>query len=176
MQERPEPMTGSRPAHPPATTKPTGGVDTGHGTRVETASSRGDTLEDVLAPENVAQAWKQVRANKGAAGVDGMEIGDFPDFIRTHWEKIRGKLTEGTYKPSPVRRVSIPKGNGEFRSLGIPTVLDRAIQQAIAQVLTPVYEPVFSDHSHGFRPGRSAHDAIHEMHRKSLVKGKGCHV
>jgi RNA-directed DNA polymerase len=124
----------------------------------------------------VALAWKQVRANKGAAGVDGMETGDFPDFIRKHWEMIRGKLMEGTYKPSPVRRVSIPKGNGEFRSLGIPTVLDRVIQQAIAQVLTPVYEPTFSDHSHGFRPGRSAHDAIREMHRKSLVKGKTCHV
>lgn len=176
MPERPEPMTGSRPAHPPDTMKPTGGVENGHGARAEKASSRGDTLEDVLASENVARAWKQVRSNKGVAGVDGMEIGDFPDFIRKHWETIRGKLAEGTYKPSPVRRVSIPKGNGEFRSLGIPTVLDRVIQQAIAQVLAPVYEPHFSESSHGFRPGRSAHDAIHEMHRKSLVKGKKCHV
>lgn len=161
--------------HPPNPKKPTGGVE-GQGAGVEKASSRGDTLEDVLASENMALAWKQVRANKGVAGVDGMEIGDFPDFVRKHWDTIRGKLVEGTYKPSPVRRVSIPKGNGEFRSLGIPTVLDRVIQQAIAQVLTPVYERVFSEHSHGFRPGRSAHDAISEMHRKSLVKGKRCHV
>lgn len=176
MPERPEPITGSRPAHPPTTTKPQGEVRHGHGTQVEKASSRGDTLEDVFAPENVALAWKQVRANKGAAGVDGMEIGDFPDFIRKHWEMIRSKLIDGTYKPSPVRRVSIPKGNGEFRSLGIPTVLDRVIQQSMAQILTPLYEPVFSDHSHGFRPGRSAHDAIHEMHQKALGKGQKCYV
>ena len=133
MLERPEPITGSRPAHPPTTTKPQGEVRHGHGTRAETASSRGDTLEDVLASVNVAQAWKQVRANKGAAGVDGMEIGDFPSFIRKHWETILGRLMEGAYKPSPVRRVSIPKGNGEFRSLGIPTVLDRVIQQSSAK-------------------------------------------
>jgi RNA-directed DNA polymerase len=176
MPESPEPITGSRPAHPPTTTKPQGEVRHGHGTRAETASSRGDTLQDVLSSENLLLAWKQVRSNRGAAGVDGMETWDFPAFIRKNWEMIRGKLMEGTYKPSPVRRVSIPKGNGEFRSLGIPTVLDRVIQQSIAQVLTPVYEPIFSDHSHGFRPGRSAHDAIHEMHQKSLVKGKKCHV
>jgi len=117
-----------------------------------------------------------VRANKGAAGIDGMEIGDFPAFMREHWEKLRGKLEDGTYKPSPVRRVTIPKDGGGVRPLGIPTVLDRLIQQAIAQVLTPLYEPTFSDHSHGFRPMRSAHDAIHEMREEGIAKGRRCHV
>lgn len=95
--------------HPPNPKRSTGGVDEGQVAGAEKASSRGDTLEDVLAPENMAQAWKQVRANKGVAGVDGMEIGDFPDFVRKHWDTIRGKRVGGTYKPSPVRRVSIPK-------------------------------------------------------------------
>jgi RNA-directed DNA polymerase len=85
-----------------------------------------------------------VKANAGAAGIDGMEVGDFPAFMREHWEKIRGKLEGGTYKPSPVRRVSIPKdGGGGYRLLGIPTVLDRVIQQATSQVLTPLYDPTF---------------------------------
>ncbi len=85
-----------------------------------------------------------MRANKGAAGIDGMEVGDFPAFMREQWEKLRGKLEDGSYKPSPVRRVSIPKdGGGGYRLLGIPTVFDRTIQQAIAQVLTPLYDPTF---------------------------------
>jgi len=117
-----------------------------------------------------------VKANRGAAGIDGVETGDFPAFMREHWEKIRGKLEAGTYVPAPVRRVSIPKDGGGTRSLGIPTVLDRLIQQAIAQVLTPLYEPLFSEHSHGFRPGRSAHDAINEMAEEGRRKGKRCHV
>ncbi len=145
-------------------------------TRAETASSRGYTLGDVLRPENLKLAWKQVKANRGAAGIDGVETGAFPAFMRQHWEKIRGKLEAGTYVPAPVRRASIPKDGGGTRSLGIPTVLDRLIQQAIAQVLTPLYEPVFSDHSHGFRPGRSAHGAIAEMAEEGRGKGKSCHV
>ncbi|MCP5067620.1 MAG: group II intron reverse transcriptase/maturase, partial [bacterium] len=118
-----------------------------------------------------------MRANKGSAGIDGMEVGDFPAFMREQWEKLRGKLEDGSYKPSPVRRVSIPKdGGGGHRLLGIPTVFDRTIQQAIAQVLTPLYDPTFSDHSHGFRPMRSAHDAISEMCEEGNKRGKRCHV
>lgn len=147
-----------------------------HRSQAEKASSRGYTLRDVLAPENLAIAWKQVKSNKGAAGIDGMEVGDFPDFMREHWETLRGKLKSGSYCPSPVRRVEIPKDGGGTRPLGIPTVLDRLIQQAIAQVLTPLYEPTFSDHSHGFRPNRSAHDAIQEMREEGIVKGRRCHV
>jgi hypothetical protein len=93
-------------------------------------------LVDVLRPENLALAWKQVKANQGSAGIDGMEAGDFPAYMQANWEKIRGKLEDGTYKPFPVRSVSIPKDGGGRRPLGIPTVLDRVIQQAIAQVLT----------------------------------------
>ena len=105
-----------------------------------------------------------------------MEVGDFPDFYAKHWETIRRKLMEGSYRPSPVRRVTIPKDKGQTRDLGIPTVLDRLIQQSIAQVLTPHYEAVFSDHSHGFRPRRSAHHAIAQMREEALQKGEKCHV
>lgn len=96
-----------------------------------------------------------------------MEILEFPDFLRLHWETIRRKLLDGTYAPSPVRRVDISKPDGTERPLGIPTVLDRVIQQAMAQILTPIYEPVFSDHSYGFRPARRAHDAIQAVQRES---------
>jgi len=168
--------TGSRPAHPSTTTKPQGEVRHGYGTQAEQESSHGITLEDILSPENLSQAWKQVRANKGAAGVDGMEVGDFPDFYAKHGETIHRKLMEGSYSPSPVRRVMIPKDKGQYRSLGIPTVLDRLIQQAIAQALTPQYEAVFSDRSYGFRPRRSAHGAIEMMHKEGLAKGKKAHV
>jgi len=168
--------TGSRPAHPSTTTKPQGEVRHGYGTQAEQESSHGITLEDILSPENLSQAWKQVRANKGAAGVDRMEVGDFPDFYAKHGETIHRKLMEGSYSPSPVRRVMIPKDKGQYRSLGIPTVLDRLIQQAIAQALTPQYEAVFSDRSYGFRPRRSAHGAIEMMHKEGLAKGKKAHV
>lgn len=168
--------TGNRPAHPSTTTKPQGEVRHGYGTLAEQESSRGITLEDILSSENLSLAWKQVRANKGAAGVDGMEVRNFPDFYTKHWEMIHQKLMEGSYSPSPVRRVIIPKGKGQTRSLGIPTVLDRLIQQSIAQALTPQYEAVFSDRSHGFRPRRSAHHAIAQMHEEALPKGKRCHV
>ena len=145
--------------------------------RAEKESSRDDLetglLGKVLSPENVAQAWKQVRANKGAAGVDGMTVEDFPDFVRQHWSTIRNKLENGTYNPSPVRRVLIPKEQGAFRTLGIPTVLDRVIQQAIAQVMGELHDPDFSEHSYGFRPGRSAHQAIEAMREMSLNKGRG---
>lgn len=122
------------------------------------------------------EAWKRVRANKGAPGIDGMKVGEFPAFVRKHWEKIRAKLEDGSYQPSPVKRVYIPKPDGNRRALGIPTVLDRVIQQAIAQVLGPMYEPSFSDHSHGFRPGRSARRAVEELQKEGRRKGAKCHV
>ena len=140
--------------------------------RVEKERVRDDLFEQVLSPENMQRAWKQVKANKGAAGVDGITVGEFPDHIRPHWETIKSKLREGTYKPSPVRRVLIPKEKGKFRTLGIPTVLDRVIQQAIAQVLGELYDPEFSENSYGFRPERSAHQVIEAMREMSLMKGK----
>ena len=151
-------------------------MSVGNRTQAETASSRGYTLIDVLEPENIAAAWKKVKANNGKPGIDGMEVGDFPDFLREHWEKLRGKLEDGSYKPSPVRRVEIPKDGGGKRALGIPTVLDRMIQQAIAQVLTPLYDPTFSESSFGFRPMRSAHDAITVMASEGRKMGSRCHV
>ncbi|MDP2735239.1 MAG: group II intron reverse transcriptase/maturase, partial [bacterium] len=127
-------------------------------------------LERMLSSENMQAAWKRVKANKGAAGVDGMSIEAFLEFARDEWEKIREKLLAGRYQPSPVRRVEIPKATGGTRPLGIPTVLDRLIQQAIAQVLVPLFDPTFSDSSFGFRPGRSAHDAVYQV-REYIRKG-----
>ena len=120
-------------------------------------------IEQILDPQNLAAAWKRVKANKGAPGVDGMTIDSFPAFAREHWPRIAHDLMEGTYRPAPVRRVWIPKPDGSKRPLGVPTVLDRVIQQAIAQVLGPLFEAGFSEHSHGFRPGRSAHQAVVAM-------------
>jgi len=102
------------------------------------------------------QAWKRVRANQGAPGADDMAIAQFPAFARNKWSDIRQSLLAGTYQPKPVKRVEIPKPTGGTRPLGIPTVLDRLIQQAIAQELVPIFDPGFSGYSYGFRPGRSA--------------------
>lgn len=120
-------------------------------------------FSQVLDSANLSLAWKQVKANKGAPGIDGMTIDDFPAFARQHWERIRSQLSEGTYAPAPVRRVFIPKPDGSQRPLGVPTVLDRVIQQAIAQVLTPLYDGDFSQHSYGFRAGRNAHQAVRQV-------------
>jgi RNA-directed DNA polymerase len=117
-------------------------------------------LSAVLARENMQQAWKRVRSNKGAAGVDGLSIDETAEQLRTKWPLIREQLLHGTYRPQPVRRVTIPKPNGGQRELGIPTVTDRLIQQALLQVLQPMLDPTFSQHSYGFRPGRSAHEAV----------------
>ena len=106
------------------------------------------------------QAWKRVKANGGTAGVDGLDIGQTARQLRTEWPRIREALLQGTYQPSPVRRVMIPKPGGGQRELGIPTVTDRLIQQALLQVLQPMIDPGFSEHSYGFRPGRRAHDAV----------------
>jgi RNA-directed DNA polymerase len=122
----------------------------------------GPTLERVLDKENLRSAWLAVKANDGAPGVDGMDVKACEEHIREHWEKIEAKLLAGAYKPGAIRAVEIPKASGGTRTLGIPNVLDRVIQQTIHQVLSPVWEPDFSAHSHGFRPGRSAHDAVRE--------------
>jgi group II intron reverse transcriptase/maturase len=118
------------------------------------------TLESVLATENLNAAWSQVKTNDGAAGVDGWDVERSLPRIRERWTGIEAALLAGRYQPAAVRAVTIPKPNGGERTLGIPTVLDRVIQQAIHQQLGPVWEPDFSEHSYGFRPGRSAHDAV----------------
>jgi len=120
-------------------------------------------MEQVLTPENLQAAWRRVKANAGAPGIDGMTVEAFPAFCRQHGPVIRSALREGTYRPAPVRRVFIPKPDGSQRPLGVPTVLDRVIQQALAQVLTPLFEGGFSDHSYGFREGRNAHQAVREV-------------
>lgn len=144
-----------------STGNPTGGADV---RRCDPQPAlHDDGMERVLDPENLQRAWKRVKANRGAPGMDGMRIEDFPAFARSHWAEIRQHLERGPYQPQPVRRVSIPKPGGGERLLGIPTVVDRVIQQAIAQVLTPIFDPGFSESSFGFRPGRSAHGALRQV-------------
>jgi RNA-directed DNA polymerase len=117
-------------------------------------------MEQMVTEANATVAWEAVKANRGAPGIDGMTTSELRDHIRAHGETMRQKLLAGTYAPSPVRRVEIPKPQGGTRLLGIPTVVDRWIQQMLLQVLQPIFDPTFSEHSYGFRPGRSAHDAI----------------
>ena len=119
-----------------------------------------DLLGQALARENMARAWKRVLANKGSAGVDGRTVLETGEYLKVAWPDIRARLLDGSYRPSAVRRVGIPKPGGGTRELGIPTVVDRLIQQALLQVLQPLIDPTFSVHSHGFRPGRSAHGAV----------------
>jgi len=116
--------------------------------------------EQVFERKNLLAALKRVKENKGAPGIDGMTVDELPEYLKAHWLDIRAQLDAGTYEPQPVRRHEIPKPEGGVRLLGIPTVLDRLIQQAMAQVMTLLFEPGFSRHSYGFRPGRRAHDAV----------------
>lgn len=120
-------------------------------------------MERILAPENLATAWKRVKANKGAPGIDGMTVEAFPAFCREHWPRIRAAIMKGTYRPAPVRRVFIPKSDGTPRPLGVPTVLDRVIRQTMALVLGPLFESGFSESSYGFREGRNAHQAVRQV-------------
>jgi len=120
-------------------------------------------MEQVLDPENLRRAWRRVKSNAGAPGIDGMTVEAFPAFSRKHWPRIRSALMTGTYRPAPVRRVFIPKPDGSERPLGVPTVLDRVIQQALAQVMSPCFDGGFSNHSYGFREGRNAHQAVREV-------------
>jgi group II intron reverse transcriptase/maturase len=129
-------------------------------TRHDTEGTGSALLQAALTRENLRRAFKRVRANKGAAGVDGLDIDQTARQLVTAWPTLREQLLRGTYRPSPVRRVTIPKPEGGERELGIPTVTDRLIQQALLQVLQPILDPKFSEHSYGFRPGRRAHDAV----------------
>ena len=129
-----------------------------------------DLLSSALEPANLVQAWRQVKSNKGAPGIDGITIDAYPDFAKQRWATVRQALLDGTYRPSPVLRKAIEKPDGGERLLGIPTVQDRVIQQAIAQVLSPVFDPKFSESSVGFRPGRSAHDGVRQV-KQSIKDG-----
>jgi RNA-directed DNA polymerase len=117
-------------------------------------------MEEVCERENCLRALQRVKSNKGSPGIDGMKVGELPGYLKQHWLAIREQLLSGTYEPQPVRRVEIPKPDGGVRKLGIPTVLDRFVQQAVMQVLQGRWDGTFSEHSHGFRPGRSAHQAV----------------
>ena len=142
---------------------PTGGAQGRRGG--EQPSLHHNLMERVLSPENLHRAWKRVEANKGAPGIDGVPVEAFREWARIHWPAARQALEDGAYQPQPVRRVTIPKAGGGERMLGIPTVMDRVIQQAIAQVLTPIFDPGFSESSHGFREQRSAHGALKQIKR-----------
>ena len=122
-------------------------------------------MERVVARENAELALKRVRRNKGSPGIDGMTVDGLEPYLYEHWKEIREHLLAGTYRPSAVKRQLIPKSGGGMRELGIPTVLDRFVQQLFLQVLQPVFDPTFSEHSHGFRPGRRAHDAVRKAQR-----------
>jgi len=121
-----------------------------------------DLMDQALARENMLAALKRVEENRGAPGVDGVTVEELRDYVREHWSRIREELLAGTYKPQPVRRVEIPKPGGGIRILGIPTTIDRLIQQALLQVLTPIFDPTFSPYSYGFRPGKRGHDAVRQ--------------
>lgn len=129
-------------------------------------------MEAVVVAENLRRALRRVLANKGSPGMDGMTVQELPEYLKGEWPHLREELLEGRYRPQPVRRVEIPKEGGGVRKLGIPTVVDRLIQQAILQVLTPLYDPTFSPHSYGFRPGKSAHQAL-EQAREYAASGRG---
>ena len=129
-------------------------------TETNEADNAEGLLEAILSRDNLNAAYVKVKQNKGAAGVDGMSVEDMLPYLKEHREELLERIRKGKYRPKPVRRVEIPKPDGGVRLLGIPTVIDRMLQQAVAQVLEPIFEETFSDYSYGFRPGRSAHDAI----------------
>ncbi len=129
-------------------------------------------MEEICDRENMEEALRRVKANKGSAGIDGMTVGGIADYLKQHWPAVRERLLNGTYKPNPVRRVEIPKPDGGVRKLGIPTVLDRLIQQAVMQVLQRQWDGTFSEHSYGFRPGRSAHQAVAQA-QQYIAEGQG---
>ena len=147
------------------------GTESSAGERgIESPAIAEQLMEEVCGRENCKQALKRVKANKGSAGVDGMTVQQLPEHLKQHWPAIREQLLNGTYEPQPVRRVEIPKPDGGVRKLGIPTVLDRFIQQAVMQVLQGKWDRTFSDHSYGFRPGRSAHQAV-EQAQQYIAEG-----
>jgi len=131
----------------------------------ESPATEEQLMEEVCDRRNLERAWKRVRGNKGSPGVDGLTIDETRDYLREHWQTIREQLLKGTYPPQPVRRVEIPKPDGRVRKLGVPCVVDRLIQQAVLQVLQKQWDLTFSEHSYGFRPGRSAHQALAQAQR-----------
>ena len=138
----------------------------------ESPASTNRLMEEVCERENLKEALRRVKANKGSAGVDGMTVGGITDYLKQHWPAIREQLLNGTYEPRPVRRVEIPKPDGGVRKLGIPTVLDRFIQQSVMQVLHRQWDPTFSEGSYGFRPGRSAQQAVAQA-QQYIAEGHG---
>ena len=136
------------------------------------ANNEQQLMEEVCERENCLQALKRVKSNKGSAGIDGMKVDQLSGYLKEHWPVIREQLLSGTYRPQPVKRVDIPKPDGGMRKLGIPTVLDRMVQQAILQVLQRKWDAGFSEHSYGFRPGRSAHQAAAKA-QQYIVEGRG---
>jgi len=138
----------------------------------ESPVSTNRLMEEVCERGNLKEALRRVKANKGSAGVDGMTVGGIADYLKQHWPAIREQLFNGTYEPKPVRRVEIPKPDGGVRKLGIPTVLDRFVQQAVMQVLQRKWDRTFSEHSYGFRPGRSAQQAVAQA-QQYIVEGRG---
>jgi len=135
----------------------------GRGT--ERLASTERLMEEVCERENLRKALQRVRANKGSAGIDGMTVGELPAYLTEHWPALRDQVLSGTYRPAPVKRVCIPKPDGGKRNLGIPTVLDRFLQQAVLQVLQTRWDPTFSEYSYGFRPNRSPHQAVDQAQR-----------
>ncbi len=131
------------------------------------SSATSNLIEQVVAWDNMLKAWKSVRANHGAPGPDGITIDDFPDYFYKHWSTIRRQLLNGTYTPSASRRKAIPKKDGGERNLSIPNVMERLIQQAISQILTPLFDPNFSDSSYGYRPKRSASEQSNRYSARS---------
>lgn len=161
----------SDPRRKPAAALPPDEPVTGSAGQPESIPPRA-LLAQVLDRANLQRALKQVRRNKGAPGIDGMTVEELPEYLKHHWLEIRAQLEAGQYRPSPVKRVEIPKGDGKTRPLGIPTVLDRFIQQAIAQIISAQWEPHFHPHSYGFRPNRSAHQAIRHV-QATIREGHG---
>lgn len=135
--------------------------------QIEAPTCGGSTslLEAVLERNNMLRALDRVESNKGAPGVDGVDVKSLRSYVIEHWAGIRQQLLTGTYKPQPVRRVEFPKPGGGKRGLGIPTVMDRLIQQVLLQILTPIFDPAFSEYSYGFRPTRKAHDAVRQAQK-----------
>jgi RNA-directed DNA polymerase len=157
-----EALSGRSPRAEPFTANPSS----------ESPASAEQLMEEVSSRENLEAAWKRVRRNKGGPGVDGMTIDAAKDYLREHWPNIRSQLLSGTYQPLPVKRVEIPKPDGGIRKLGVPCVVDRLIQQALLQVLQKRWDPTFSERSYGFRPGRSAHQAVAQAQRY-IAEGYG---
>ena len=166
---RPELVKGGETAPVSQAASPQGGAGLGRTGAAEKDPAQGELMERILAPENMREAWARVKANGGAAGVDAMATSEFPAFAREHWVVVREKLQQERYAPSPVRRAWIAKADGAQRPLGIPTVLDRVIQQAIAQVVGGLFEADFSAHSYAYRPGRNAHDALRAVRAAAVL-------